>query len=326
MKTTVRKWITEMRDQYRDDPFRAPLYFVYSWYLMMWFGLASRYPIGTNVYERDWDVLIILDACRTDTLREVADEYDFIENVDEMWSIGSHSAEWIAQTFTEAHRPEVEKTRYITGNAHASRILEQRMTPPMNNIPPLDFSRWRILGTDAFDAVEMVWEDHHDQTYRVALPDVMTDFAINAGREQKCDRLMVHYMQPHLPYIGRAVSEGREPTDLEVNGYEKLESGEADRDEVYNLYKDTLRFVLDEVEVLLENLDAEKVAITADHGEAFGEMQAYGHPEGFPHPIVKKVPWIETSAQDDHTREPDLETDRGINVEIEEHLEDLGYK
>ncbi len=326
MKTNFREWFEEMREHFRDHPTRAPLYVVYSWYLMLWFGISSRLPIGTNVYERDWDVLLVLDACRVDTLREVADEYDFIEDVDEMWSVGSHSAEWLAQTFQRDYRTEIARTRYITGNAHVGRVLDQRMTPPMNNTVPVDFSRWDFVELDAFESVEMVWRTHHDETYRVTRPEVMTDYAIAAGRSDAADRIIVHYMQPHLPYIGEALTEGRAPTDLELEGYEKLETGDAKREEVYELYKATLRLVLDDVADLLVNLDADRVAITADHGEAFGEMRAYGHPEGFPHPIVKRVPWVETSAEDQGTRDPELETARGVSVDLEEQLRDLGYR
>lgn len=326
MQTNVRAWITEMRSHFRENPVRAPLHVVYSWYLMLWFGITSRLPIGTNVYDRDWDVLVVLDACRVDTLREVADEYDFISNVDEMWSIGSHSAEWLAQTFTEEYRDDVAQTRYVTGNPHASRVLDQRMSPPMNNTLPVNFARWNVVEPETFESVEMVWEGHKNDTYRVTLPDVMTDYAINTKRTHDPDRLIVHYMQPHLPYIGQALPEERDPDELELTGYEKLESGDADRQDVYELYKDTLRLVLDEVAVLLKNLDADRVAITADHGEEFGEVGAYGHPEGFPHPIVKKVPWVETTARDIRTREPELEMDRSITVDIEEHLQDLGYR
>jgi len=43
---------------------------------------GQRMPVGTNIYERDWDALVVLDACRVDILREVADEYEFIDEVD----------------------------------------------------------------------------------------------------------------------------------------------------------------------------------------------------------------------------------------------------
>ncbi|QRY23495.1 sulfatase-like hydrolase/transferase [Halobacterium sp. GSL-19] len=326
MRTNVREWLAEMRQRFRENPVRAPLYVVYTWYLVIWYAVTSRMSLGTNVYERDWDVLLILDACRIDTLREVADEYEFIDDVETMWSVGSQSDEWMANTFTEEYRPEIEKTHYVTGNGHASQLFERHNLPPKNNTTPLDVSRWNLEDLSTFDAVDMVWQDHHDETYGVALPRSMTDHAIQASRDNNPDRLMVHYMQPHRPYIGHAIREGRPPTELEQEGYEQLEAGEADRDVVYDMYRETLRFVLDDIEELLENLDAETVAITADHGESFGACGAYGHPEGFPYPIVKKVPWVETTATDEHSREPDVESSQTDQIDVEEHLEDLGYR
>jgi hypothetical protein len=44
--------------------------------------------IGTNVYEKDWDVLIVLDTAHVDALQIVMDEYDFIEDVNSIWSVG----------------------------------------------------------------------------------------------------------------------------------------------------------------------------------------------------------------------------------------------
>lgn len=154
----------------------------------------------------------------------------------------------------------------------------------------------------------------------------MTDYTIEAARNGDADRIITHYTQPHLPYVGTSYHEGREPTEVENRGYELLEEGQSSRDEVYDAYKETLRWVLDDVEELLENIDAEKVVITSDHGEAFGEWKAYGHPEGFPHPAVRKVPWVETTAKDEHTREPDIEIDSSVETDVEEHLRDLGYR
>lgn len=41
--------------------------------------------------------------------------------------------------------------------------------------------------------------------------------------------------------------------------------------------------------------------ITADHGDLFGEFGQYGHPEGFVHPNLNQVPWVETTATDEET-------------------------
>jgi len=61
--------------------------------------LNTRTTIGTNVFTREWDVLILLNTCRVDALREVAPEYDFNEEVNSIRSVGGRSPEWVAKTF-----------------------------------------------------------------------------------------------------------------------------------------------------------------------------------------------------------------------------------
>jgi len=95
-----------------------------------------------------------------------------------------------------------------------------------------------------------------------------------------------------------------------------------------NAYHDNLRFVLDQVAVLLNNFDAENVVITADHGEAFGEMGFYRHPVACPLPIVRKVPWVETSATDTETVDPSAPDPEAADTtsSVDERLEQLGYR
>lgn len=327
MEVNLRQWSSELADHVRQHPRRVPLYFLFTAYLSAWYGVTSRSPFGTNVFESDWDLLVVLDACRVDTLREVADEYTFIETVDTRWSIGSQSAEWMANTFSESHREQVNNTTYISGNGYSGVVLRDHHYPPVNNTIPIDLCSWSVLGEDELNLHIPVWETHHDEKYSAVLPQVITDHTIEEGRLGSANRIIAHYTQPHLPYIGSAYQDKREPTEVERHGYRLLEQRVASRREVYDAYKETLRWVLDDVEELLENIDAEKIVITSDHGEAFGEWKAYGHPEGFPHPVVRKVPWVETTAKDKHTREPDIELESdSVETDVAEHLRDLGYR
>ncbi|NKE37415.1 hypothetical protein GWG54_16670 [Natronococcus sp. JC468] len=326
MDADLADWIAELREHARTHPARAPLYLLFTAYLSVWYAITSRVPLGRNVYDSDWDLLVVLDACRVDTLREVAPEYEFIDEVDEAYSVGSQSAEWMANTFTESRREEIGRTAYVSGNGFSETVFVDGQYPPVNNAVPIDLSSWSVVDESAFGAHRTVWETDHDEAYGSVLPAAMTDHAIDAGRNGDADRIIVHYTQPHLPYAGAAYREGREPTEVERRGYELLEEGAATREAVYEAYRETLRWVLDDVAELLENVDAEDVVITSDHGEAFGEWRAYGHPEGFPHPAVKKVPWVETTATDEGTREPDLEAGSSVDTDIQEHLRDLGYR
>lgn len=326
MNLYLREWLSELGEHVREHPKRAPLYFVFTVYLSIWYAFTSRWPFGTNVYESDWDLLIVLDACRVDTLREVSDEYDFIENVDSVWSVGSQSTEWMANTFTKKHQNEIEKTTYISGNGFSDSVFSRGHRPPVNNTTPIGLSRWSTVDERDFQSHIAVWKNHHNETYGSVLPKPITDCTINEGREGHADRIIAHYTQPHLPYVGAAYNEGRAATKVEDRGYELLEEGIASRDEVYKAYKETLRWVLDDVEELLENINAERVVITSDHGEAFGEWKAYGHPEGFLHPSIRKVPWVETSANDKRTRKSDIEPVSSVDTSVEDHLRDLGYR
>jgi hypothetical protein len=149
-------------------------------------------------------------------------------------------------------------------------------------------------------------------------PRYATDRTIAAGRERDADRLMVHYMYPHDPFP-LAEPELFEPFD-------PLRAGDVSRETVWDRYLDNLRFVLDEVEVLLENVDAETVAITADHGEAFGEYGFYRHVIGCPLPCMRRVPWVETTATDTGEHEPTAPDPTATGtVPAKERLEQLGY-
>lgn len=71
------------------------------------------------------------------------------------------------------------------------------------------------------------------------------------------------------------------------------------------------------------------MAISSDHGEAFGEYGILGHKLGSLHPQIRKVPWVITSAEDNETHEPTVEEPNNARMsreELDEQLEALGYK
>ena len=106
-----------------------------------------------------------------------------------------------------------------------------------------------------------------------------------------------------------------------------MENGVRDPDDVIEGYKNNLTPVVDEVELLLENINAETVSITADHGNYLGEFGRYGHRynRGI-HPGVRFVPYWEKSASDRQTHEPKQYNHEPRDVSRNERLEALGYK
>lgn len=306
-------------------------------------GLTSRVQIGTNILDRDWDVCIILDTCRVDALRRVADEYDFLTDVSSVLSLGGSSPEWMINTFDVSRRDVLGRTGYLTANAWTERVLFDRLRP-QNKYSDFSilrrlvrFGHWDLIDPDHLARLEKIWEyvptedqltedmDPGDQMPGGAPPRYVTDRAISVARSGDCDRLILHYMQPHAPYVSAVVNNDRELKTAESEPFEFLrETG--DRQRVWEAYLDELRYVLDSVAVLLRNLSADKVVITADHGEAFGEWGVYNHWSGSVHPHVRRVPWAVTSATDTGSYEPEVDMTRREDQSVDDQLKALGYR
>jgi hypothetical protein len=278
-------------------------------------GACSRLdPIvptwGTNVYDRNWDLLVVLDTCRADALQAVSDEYAFLPSaVPSMRSVGSKTREWMRKTFTDDYADEKARTAFVTFNPNSDDELD-----------PEDFLY-----------LKEVWRTDWEPDQGGVPPEPVTDYAIAASRNLDPDRMIAHYKQPHAPYTaldGFDPTNPLEATDNDRSGvFGALIRGELSREDAWEGYLDELRWGLDEVERLLKNVDANRVAITSDHGECFGEWGLYGHHEAVPARVLREVPWVETTATDTGASEPDVLVDpRTTGPSVNEKLRALGYK
>lgn len=292
-------------------------------------AVSSRLAPGTNVFSREWDLLIVLDTCRVDALTELQGEYPFLSEVDRVFSVGSSTPEWTAQTFDRDHLEAIRNTAYLTGNGYASQVLDGRVTPESFVHAGFAPTAWDTVGRDDLEYLDEIWKyaprTRGNPKNGMPSPRVITDRAIQVGREGDHERLLVHYPQPHFPYVyddPTGVTDS--PERHERAPFDYLREG-GDREDVWRAYLRQLRMVLGEVEELLRNADAGTAVITADHGEAFGEWGVYGHPTASVHPYVRWVPWVETDAEDSFERTPEPISD-GSRQDIDDHLRALGYK
>lgn len=264
---------------------------------------------GVNVFDRKWDVCLVLDACRADLMTEVSDEYDWFDYDETIWSLGATSPEWIERTFEDASSEYLGRSGYVTWNAWSDRCL------PSGGIGYLD-EVWRYA-----------WDDEEG----AVLPRSITDRAITAWREEDLDRLVVHYMQPHEPFLSADVGitydfGGFFEEGSRTNVWDFVRDGKVNKDDVWEAYLDNLRIVLNEIELLVDNLDAERVVITSDHGNAMGELEQYGHERNQPLACLHEVPWCVTSGTDERTYDPELEPNQGHREKgAEDRLRELGY-
>ncbi len=262
------------------------------------------------VLAADWDVLVVLDACRADLFEAVVDggDYDGLSAGETRISPASSTDEWLRKVFVPADDRELASMGYVSGNPYTAKVLD----------------------ADRFAALDEVWRYAWDDDLGTLRPRHVTNRAVELGREHDPERLVVHYMQPHFPPLseggGVALSEfGDEPMGI----WDELRFGWRSRESAWESYRSNLEAVLEEVEVLLSNVEADRVVVAADHGNAFGEHHIYGHPSGVAVPCLREIPWCVTSATDRGTREG-RSYDRSIGADADEdivadRLRNLGY-
>jgi len=262
---------------------------------------------GTRVMDEDWDTLIVLDACRYDLFESVVS----CEELQSVWSVGSHTSEFLQRNFEKAYPDTV----YVCA------------TP--------QFERQGMTGK--FFKEEYVWRDGWDENLRTVPPEEVTDAAIKTFQRYPNKRYIVHYLQPHYPFIGET---GRKIEHATVTGdgiiydrkdsptiWELLEQGHVDRETVWDAYKENLELVLPHVEQCIETLGGKSV-ITSDHGNCFGEFGIFGHPQRVLVRELVEVPWLITEhgprreiQAGDQTASTRTETS-----DVEDRLNALGYK
>lgn len=284
-------------------------------------GLLKRDPI----WSREWDVCCVLDACRVDTFQQVASETSWLDerDVSTMWSVGSASPEWIDRTFAPEFDDHLETAAYITANPFSAKP-EERAAGARSGTLPLDSNRFAVLN----EVWRHGWE--HDPISTVP-PRTLTDRVIDVWRRREefgVERVVVHYMQPHIPFRSRPEWFGeRENLDIFGEGtkeagtspWKRVRDGETPRDEFLRAYRDNLSWVLEDVDILRHNLDAD-IALTSDHGNGIGEWGVWSHPPESPFACVRKVPWTVVRGRDLGEYEPDP----GVGERDQEDVEDDG--
>lgn len=247
-----------------------------------------RFGPGIDVMKQDWDNLIILDACRYDYFKS----YNNIDgDLRSVISQGAHSWEFMQENFVGR---EFHDTVYVTANPHVGK-----------------------LDDDIFYTVEQLLDDW-DENLGAVHPDYVVEAAFEAYNKYPNKKLIIHFMQPHHPFMGPTADQVREEYDIRgydnwlahdhiedsrvgTNMYELVERGEISKDNVHEAYGETLEIALEGVTRILSNINGKSV-ITSDHGEMLGERgfikSRYGHPHDIYNMELRKVPWLTIESTD----------------------------
>lgn len=283
-----------------------------------------RYGEGTNPMDGDWDNLFILDACRYDIFQETNTVAGDLES---RVSNGSTSIEFLRNNFSGR---TYHDTVYVTANPKIEQLEE-----------------------GIFYSVTKTYSDI-DQQHQGRTPEHVCDAALEAHEKYPDKRLVIHFMQPHSPYIGSRAEQIREriqrENDVEFFKINQIKERDAegkrqlgsllnaakpdyiDDDDLRTAYVENLKIVLDAIANLLDHLNGKSV-ITADHGEMLGNTSSvvlphqYGHRPNAYLPELRLVPWLVLEAQSRRTirAEEPIGSDAVDEEVVEENLRALGY-
>lgn len=268
---------------------------------------------GDAFMEKDWDNLIILDGCR----------YDMFEKKNKISgellkksSLGSQSWDFMQQNFVDK---QFHDTVYITSNPFVTRLEDDTFHAVVNLLDKWDSELQTVPPKAVTEAAERVYSTYPDK------------------------RLIVHFMQPHYPFIGEM---GKE---IDHKGYSKGEnnhlpgetvwsqlrnsSNKITKEEVWEAYCENLEIVLSHAQDVLDALPGKSV-ITSDHGNLIGErlrplpVRGYGHPPGMPIPELVNVPWLVVDGDERRNirSDPPITREQPNEEIVNERLRALGYQ
>jgi len=266
---------------------------------------------GIDFIEEDWDNLLILDGCRYDLFQDVNDIEGQLSAVR---SNASSSQEFFRNNF---HGRRLDDLVLFSANTSINR-------------------------TDAeFCDIYRLWETLWDERTGTVPPSDVTEFVLDHERDYRDKRIVVHYMQPHMPFLMSVDGEiKRHPVsgnyaskpdgaDIseELSGtpwWDQLEQGEISHQETWAGYRETLEVSLPYVEKLVDSLPG-KTVISADHGNAFGENDVFGHPSHIFEDVVVTVPWLEIEGERKNIKSSESVVSTKESTVDKEKLRALGY-
>lgn len=267
---------------------------------------------GEDFLQQDWDNLLILDACRYDMFKA--------ENSipGELTCRYSKASSTVGFLRTNVEGTDLTDTIYVTANGQIHHYKDE-------------------LDTNFYDMIPL-YADAWDDELGTVPPAAVTESAIEAAQRHPNKRLLVHYVQPHFPFIGSETTEDKHRIgDSSVNRsfWRRVFDGDVTmtRDEIWTAYTNTLRLVLRHVEPVIKELPG-KTVVTSDHGNMVGErghplpIREWGHPDELYYQELVEVPWLECPFSERKKVVADTPVDRDLATDpavVEKRLKDLGY-
>jgi hypothetical protein len=268
----------------------------------------SYNPNGVDIFAEEWDNLLLLDACRYDMFTEYNTLPGRLESRE---SRGSSTPEFLKGNVAGRDLTDVV---YVTANPQ--------------------YHRNRDLFDATFHYIDNVWSSSGwDDEFRTVRPEVVTEAARRAAERFPHKRLLVHYMQPHYPFIGETGRELVPGQNLNIWNEIAEQNISIDDSRLWDAFHENLEIALPAVRELMDSIDGRTV-VSSDHGQLMRErlfpipLRHYGHPLGIHMEELVKVPWLvdDGSRRTTTADPPVVEDDESVDTStVTERLESLGY-
>mgnify|MGYP006281559513 FL=1 len=230
------------------------------------FLLPNKLKKTVEVMKEKWDYLIVLDACRYDTFKKITAKK--IEgNLHKKNSLGTHTAEWLINNFPEKNYNIV----YVSGTPQVSRVKLKK----------------RLGNENPFFHLEDVWNWGWDENLGTVHPKTVNKSAKKLKDRYPKKRMIIHYLQPHSPFIGKKKIQKNKKR---MKWRDRVRKKKLSKTKVRKAYESNLRLVTKHVKTLVKNLDG-KIVITSDHGENFGELGLFSHLPAMYMKSLMQIPW-----------------------------------
>jgi len=276
----------------------------------------SFYKNGVDFFERDWDNMIILDACRFDTFETNCTIPGSLES--------THSRASYTPGFLKSNLEgkQLRDTVYVTANPMLYRYRDE-------------------INYEFYDEVH-VWDtDAWNEDAGVVLPEDMTEHSVDTTDHYDEKRLVFHFMQPHYPFfhtlqdLPSNIEESADSLDNIDEFWMELRNGDLNipPEVVQRAYEENLKRALDSVRRIVSEMQG-KTVITSDHGNLFGErvspvpIRDWGHPPATYVEQLVKVPWFVCDFRNRReivTASTSMEKDTPEDSVVDDRLEALGY-
>ena len=265
------------------------------------------------IHSDDWDVLIVIDACRYDYFKKYHAKILNNGNLKPVESSASWTGAWIAETFhnkimldtvfistipwLKSDGPSIEKVR-----SFKERLKYVKMLRDINI-------------TKQFKEIVDVWKIGTKDLKHYSQLEQTTDETIKAIEQNPKSRVIVKYWQIHEPYmyfgddkpVTKLSFENLQLLIAEIIGDEVLCkirncTGELPinalsyyyikhgKEGIQKAYSEDLKTTLKSIKKIIDRFPNKKFAITSDHGEKLGEEGDFGH-SGPKDKIIAEVPW-----------------------------------